>query len=73
MGFSSRKSSSSESTGAYRAEVDVTTADGRQVTYSGSGVAPAGISRDDVLDSAEAAALHAEPGGAITGSRFRRA
>lgn len=55
----------------YETEVDVQTADGETRTYSGDGVGPADLTPDQVLDSAEAAALAQEPGGTVTGSRYR--
>ena len=57
----------------YETEVDLTTADGEHVTYSGDGIGPDGLSGDELLDSAEAAALAQEPGAAVTGSRVRGA
>ncbi|MGD6749152.1 hypothetical protein [Streptomyces sp. BH105] len=57
----------------YETEVDLKTADGQAVTYSGDGVGPAGLSGDQLLDSAEEAALEAEPGAEIVASRARRA
>ncbi|MFI6158159.1 hypothetical protein ACIBCA_36345 [Kitasatospora sp. NPDC051170] len=76
MGFfrrSSGSSSSSDSTAVYQAEVDVTTASGKSVTYKGSGLGPANASGAHLLDTVEAAARDAEPGGTVTGSRVRKA
>ncbi|MQS17889.1 hypothetical protein F7Q99_38310 [Streptomyces kaniharaensis] len=76
MGFfrrSSNSSGSSDSTAVYQAEVDVTTASGESVTYRGSGLGPAKASGAHLLDTVEAAARDAEPGGTVTGSRVRRA
>lgn len=55
----------------YETQVDVTTHDGQQVTYSGDGLGPDNLTPDEVLDSAENAALAAEPGGTVTASRYR--
>ena len=55
----------------YETEVDVTTAAGQPVTYRGDGLGPADLPPDQVLDSAEAAALAQEPGGTVTASRYR--
>ncbi|QMV23359.1 hypothetical protein GQS52_18090 [Streptomyces sp. SCUT-3] len=60
-------------TARYETEVDVQTKDGKSVTYRGDGVGPAGLTGDQILNSAEAAALAQEPGGRVTGSRARRA
>ncbi|MEU5499907.1 hypothetical protein [Streptomyces griseofuscus] len=55
----------------YETEVDIRTADGELVTYKGDGIGPAGQTGDQLLDSAEAAALAQEPGGTVEGSRIR--
>ncbi|EPH41470.1 hypothetical protein ABT390_34245 [Streptomyces aurantiacus] len=57
----------------YETEVELQTADGQHVTYSGDGVGPEGMSGDQLLDSAEAAALAAEPGATVVSSRARTA
>ncbi|MBC2879804.1 MULTISPECIES: hypothetical protein [Streptomyces] len=56
----------------YEAEVTVQTADGRAITYRGDGIGPDGVSTEELLNGAEAAALAQEPGGAVTKSRVRR-
>jgi len=57
----------------YQTEVDVITTDGRMVTCKGDGIGPAGLSGDQILNSAEAAAYELNPGSVITGSRARTA
>ncbi|MFF3196703.1 hypothetical protein [Streptomyces misionensis] len=57
----------------YEAEVTLRTASGEEVTYRGDGTGPAGVSGDDLLNGAEAAALAQEPGGEVISSRARRA
>lgn len=70
--FNRNKNSENEPV-RYETEVDLKTADGRKVTYSGDGVGPDGLGGDQLLDSAEQAALNAEPGAEVTASRARRA
>ncbi|MFD5027023.1 hypothetical protein [Streptomyces sp. NPDC058373] len=55
----------------YEAEVDIRTADGQTVTYTGDGLGPADDAPDDLLDGLEAAALAQEPGGEVIASRAR--
>lgn len=56
----------------YQAEVELETADGRHVTYRGDGLAPDDATGDQLLDSAEQAALQQEPGARVVASRARR-
>lgn len=57
----------------YEAQVDIRTTDGTLVTYSGDGVGPAGVSGDQLLAGAEAAARAQHPGGTVEASRVRQA
>ncbi|MFI6117463.1 hypothetical protein [Kitasatospora sp. NPDC051164] len=57
----------------YEAQVDIRTASGELVTYSGDGIGPAGVSADQLLAGAEAAASAQHPGGTVEASRVRTA
>jgi hypothetical protein len=57
----------------YEAQVDIRTASGELVTYSGDGVGPAGVSGDQLLSGVEAAARAQYPGATIEASRVRTA
>jgi hypothetical protein len=71
-----RRSSSGDSgsgnTSVYRAEVDVTTADGRSVTYTATGTGPADVPADQLTAGAVAAVRAAEPDATVTAARSRR-
>ena len=56
----------------YEAQVDIRTASGQSVTYSGDGVGPARVAGDQLLAGVEAAALAQEPGGTVEASRVRQ-
>lgn len=61
------------STQRYEAQVDILTASGETVTYSGDGVGAASESGAQLLAGVEAAALAQEPGGTVEASRVRQA
>ncbi|MFD8708157.1 hypothetical protein ACFV1W_37200 [Kitasatospora sp. NPDC059648] len=61
------------STLRYEAEVEIRTAAGQVVTYTGDGLSSASLGGQQLLNSVEAAALHQEPGGTVVASRVRMA